>query len=150
MEAYPLVLTALTPKPINEYTQDECDKILKEAHRNANGAALHFARYHFNQRNAKPDPTLGELDHLGACGFAWVTVTPARGPLISLARKEIKASNAYEVRKFYGDKAYGGGWQWWAPGWSGQSIDIKEAGARAFCTTLKHYGFNAHVGSRLD
>lgn len=87
------------------------------------------------------------------CGFAWVTIHPARGSFVSWCKAQIKALGGernYASRQ-YGDKAYGGGWQFWKPGeFNGQSIRIHEVGARAFRDELAKYGISATVGSRLD
>ena len=108
-------------------------------------------------KNAGPERTFA-FD----CGFAWVIVHPARGPFITWCKKQIKnsgigleglekhfAEQGAEI--LYGHKAYGGGWQFWQPGhYSGQSIHIHKAGARAFAKVLNQYGINAYADSRLD
>jgi hypothetical protein len=88
------------------------------------------------------------------CGFAWVTVKPARGPFVSWCKKQAQAQKtapALSLPFDYGDNAYGGGWQFWKPGYfQGQSIRIHEVGARAFAQVLVQHGIEAHVGMRLD
>jgi len=76
----------------------------------------------------------------GACGFAWVTVRPARGPFVTWCKKNEK-----------GSKHWNTGWYFWGSHvWGGQSIERKEAGMKAFAEVLKGYGLNATMGSRLD
>lgn len=100
------------------------------------------------------------------CGFAWVTIG-GTSALAGYCRKQIrtltKAAAASDhvttdtmrtiraLKPEYGDKGYPVGWQWWKPGgFSGQSIRIHEAGAKAFRDSLAEHGIAATVGSRLD
>lgn len=77
------------------------------------------------------------------CGFAWVTVKPARGPFIAWCKKQ----TGHE----FGSSGTYGGWQFWGPGkYRGQSMDVKEEGARAFADVLKQHGLKVSVGSRAD
>lgn len=83
----------------------------------------------------------------GACGFAWVTVSPAH-------KGNTKAGKAERVKLrelgFELDWT-GKSFQLWNPSQHGaQNIDTKEAGARAAALVLRNHGFNAHAGSRLD
>lgn len=74
------------------------------------------------------------------CGFAWVTVRPARGTLISWCKK----NNV-------GSKSTTGGWNFWNPGqFRGQHIDHHYAGAQAFAEILARYGLRATAERRLD
>lgn len=78
------------------------------------------------------------------CGFAWVKITPARGPFV----KWLKENNI-------GDKGWNGGWELWssdlATGISAsQSMLRKEAAARAFAEVLRDHGIEAWMGSRAD
>lgn len=76
------------------------------------------------------------------CGFAWVTVKPARGEFIKYCK-----SNKLGHKKEY----EGGGWLFWHPGeHPTQSIGTHEAGARAFAAVLVKHGLVAFAGSRLD
>lgn len=76
------------------------------------------------------------------CGFAWVTIHPARGPFVSWLKK-----------RGIGSRAYGGGYQLWyselhtVPT---QSVDVHEKAANAFAKVLKEHGITAYSGSRLD
>ena len=74
----------------------------------------------------------------GACGFAWVTIAPARGAFVNY----LKSINA-------GYKGYYGGYQVSVREF-GQSITRKEAFAGAFAKVLNSYGINAFAESRLD
>jgi len=88
------------------------------------------------------------------CGFAWVTVKPARGAFVDWCMKQSDYA--------YGSKAYGDGWQFWGPGnwptaeeagvekvyW--QDMDVNAAGARAFAEVLRENGLDAYVGTRMD
>lgn len=75
------------------------------------------------------------------CGFAWVTIKPARGPYVAYL-KSIKE----------GSKGYAGGWEIWNPsGNNTQCMDAKMAGARAYAAEVVRLGGpNMYVGSRMD
>ncbi len=48
-------------------------------------------------------------------------------------------------------KDYTGAYQIYNPaGYGGQSMDVKEAGARAAAQVFTHYGFTAYAGGRAD
>ena len=79
-------------------------------------------------------------DHWGACGFAWVNIWGIKGN--TKLGRNLKAAG---LRQDY-TRAF----CIWSPGYHGQNIDNKEAAARAYADTLKKYGFDATVGSRLD
>jgi hypothetical protein len=82
--------------------------------------------------------TTGE--HPFNCGFAWVTIRPARGAIVTA----MKASGV-------GRKGYGGGWQVWNPsGTFTQDSSAIYAGAKAYADVLKKYGVDASASSRLD
>jgi len=74
----------------------------------------------------------------GLCGFAWVNISPARGPFVTYLKKI-----------GVGHKGYYGGYEVSMRS-GGQSIDKKEAEARAFVDVLAKYGIEASVQSRLD
>ena len=75
------------------------------------------------------------------CGFAWVKINPARGPLVTA----LKALGVGRVNKFEG------GYDVWNPSNnSTQWLDAKEVGARAFAEVLRKYGFECTVCTRLD
>lgn len=77
---------------------------------------------------------------VGACGFGWVEINPARGRLIS-AMKE----------RDMGSKHWKRGWTVWDPSqWAGQNIDVKERAAYAFAKVLNDAGYNATGCSRMD
>lgn len=74
------------------------------------------------------------------CGFAWVKITPARGPFVK-ALKEMGA----------GRTSYEGGFQVWNPsGNTTRWMDAKYAGAKAFADVLKRHGVNCYAASRMD
>lgn len=90
-----------------------------------------------------------ENPHAFDCGFAWVTID-GNHPLARWCRKNAHKDGS---RRYYGDKGYPRGWQWWKPGsdeFPGQSIRIFEAGARAFRDALAEHNIVGTVGSRLD
>ena len=90
----------------------------------------------------------GPVDHVGACGFAWVRLPKAQGPFVTWLKKAAKG--AVDSRAF-GERAWDVGWEFWNPGdYRGQRIDIKEAGAAAFAAVLKKHGIACYTGSRLD
>lgn len=90
------------------------------------------------------------LPETAMCGFAWVTVD-GNSPIARWCRTGVKLGKEGGSRRFYGDKGYPLGWQWWEPGgYHGQSITIHEAGAQAFREYLSQHGISATVGSRYD
>jgi len=74
----------------------------------------------------------------GLCGFAWVTISPARGAFVN-----------YLKSREVGSKGYYGGYEIWVKEF-GQSVDRKSAFAGAFAEVLNKYGITAYTGSRLD
>jgi hypothetical protein len=83
---------------------------------------------------------VGERD---SCGFAWILIRPARGPLVSYLKKQ-----------GIGGNEYGGGYSIWMPGRQPtQSISVHEAAAKAFVETIKEVlgsDLNINWRSRLD
>ena len=74
------------------------------------------------------------------CGFAWVTIKPARGPFIAFLKS-----------RGIGDKSYTGGWTIWNPSdHPTQWMDAKFAGAQAFADVLQQHGINAIADQRMD
>lgn len=74
------------------------------------------------------------------CGFAWVEVPNGRSPFVNWCKKV-----------GLGDKHWKKGWSIWNPaGNHTQSMDIKEAGASAFCEVLQKHGIDAFWNSRAD
>jgi hypothetical protein len=82
-------------------------------------------------------------DHPGQwypCGFAWVTIKPARGKFISFLKD----------RKV-GRKSESSGWTIWNPSQHmTQWLDAKLVGAEAFADVLRKHGINAQADSRWD
>ena len=76
------------------------------------------------------------------CGFAWVDVFVDR-----TNSKEAKGLLSVGFRKDYRPKTLN---LWTCGNYHGQSMDVKEAGARAFAEVLTKYGFRAYMGSRAD
>ena len=74
----------------------------------------------------------------GLCGFAWVTISPARGAFVNWLKTQ-----------GIGSKGYYGGYEIWVREF-GQSVDRKSAFAGAFAEVLNKYGITAYTGSRLD
>lgn len=91
----------------------------------------------------KYNESLGDENARGFdCGFAWVTVRPARGPFVKWCKENS-----------HGSSAYGGSWQFWYSVFSDrttQSVSVHEVGATAFAAVLIKHGIVAAVGSRLD
>lgn len=75
----------------------------------------------------------------GVCGFAWITIRPGNSKL------------ALAAKKHYGARpAYGGGLQIWVGDYN-QSMEKKEAYARAFAKVLTDAGHDrVYPGSRMD
>ena len=103
-------------------------------------AALIYAEAH-NAATTATDKYLRETgEHPFNCGFAWVTIKPARGAMVTFLKK----SNI-------GRKAYGGGYQIWNPSSSfTQDMSAKAAGAGEFARVLNKYGITANMGTRMD
>jgi len=74
------------------------------------------------------------------CGFAWVTIKPARGKFVNFLKS-----------RDVGHKAYSGGWTIWNPSdHPTQWMDAKMAGAVAFAEALRSFGINAEAECRMD
>ena len=81
------------------------------------------------------------------CGFAWVTVYPKHKGNTRDGKLERRLLEEMGFRKDWTGKAY----ELWNPAqWPGQSMDVKEAGARAAAKVLQKYGYTAYAGSRAD
>jgi len=75
------------------------------------------------------------------CGFAWVNIYGVKG--------NTKLGRAMKQAGY--TKDYTGAYQIYNPaGYGGQSMDVKEAGARAAALVFEQYGFKAYMGSRAD
>jgi hypothetical protein len=74
----------------------------------------------------------------GVCGFAYIKIRPANGPLA----RWLKAQNI-------GHKAYEGGWEFSIHEY-GQSYERKLAHAQAAADVLKAAGINAYAYGRID
>jgi hypothetical protein len=74
----------------------------------------------------------------GPCGFAWVVIRPGNSPAAIYAKKNLRAH-----------KHYYGGMELWVSEF-GQSMERKEAYARAYADVLKKHGIQASYGSRMD
>lgn len=80
----------------------------------------------------------------GLCGFAWVVIRPARGPLVAWLKKQL-----------IGRAAYGGGydvrsWELATSTRSSQSYEKGMAAARAAADVFQKYGIDAYANGRLD
>jgi len=85
---------------------------------------------------------LSEHGEMAYCGFAWVDVYVSR-----TNSKEATALKKMGFKKDYKPKCL----SLWGPGtYHGQSMDVKETGARAYAKVLSDYGFMAYMGSRAD
>ena len=75
------------------------------------------------------------------CGFAWVNIYKIKG--------NTKLGRAMKTAGY--TKDYTGAYQIYNPaGYGGQSMDVKEAGARAAAKVFEQYGFTAYPGGRAD
>jgi hypothetical protein len=75
----------------------------------------------------------------GMCGFAWVNVRPGTSKFARWLKREGHARS---------DSYYGGVTIWVSE--HGQSVERKEAHAKAMAEVFRAAGFNAHDMSRLD
>jgi len=80
-----------------------------------------------------------------ACGFAWVDIYAHDGKKLKGNTKMGKALKQAGI-----DQNWNRVFSQWCNWYGGQSISIKEAGARAYARVLEGYGFTAYAGSRLD
>ena len=79
------------------------------------------------------------------CGFAWVTIQPARGPLVAyLKRNGIGKTGSYSGGSGYGI------WYSELHTVATQSVSVHEAACREFCRVIQNAGYSASIGSRLD
>lgn len=81
----------------------------------------------------------------GVCGFAWVDVYPEHKGTTRLGKDERRALEANGFKK----KFEGKGYYMWVSDYN-QSMQKKEAYARAFAEVLRENGVKAYSGSRLD
>jgi hypothetical protein len=86
-------------------------------------------------------PGTAEFVSDGVCGFAWVHITPARGPFVSWCKKRgphpigyTSSYGGYDISMRMGN----------------QSMQRKEAAGLAFAKVLNKYGINAYMASRMD
>lgn len=97
---------------------------------------------------AKQAAVKAEQDHLAQygenayCGFSWVDVFVER-----TNSKEAKLLLSVGFRKSWQPKTLN---MWSCGDYHGQSMSVKEEGARAFAEVLQKHGFRAYMGSRAD
>jgi len=109
------------------YDDETTVKVGREAELAANSAQSKFLAEHGEQ---------------AYCGFAWVDVSVER-----TNSREAKALEKMGFKKSWEPKTM----QLWSPGnYHGQSMDVKEVGARAYAEVLTSYGFKAYSNSRAD
>ena len=114
-------------KEVVIFKDETIDQIAREAKLAADKAQQEFLFTH------------GEMAY---CGFAWVEVYVSR-----TNSREAKALVKMGFKKDYKPKCM----SLWGPGgYHGQSMDVKETGARAYAEVLTKYGFKAYMGSRAD
>ena len=113
-------------------------ELLKQAETAGLKAGLEVVPTPVYFKDAHTGQTFDSAD--GACGFAHVNISPARGKFVNYLKKIGK-----------GHKSYQGGWDYWVSSQElGQSITRKEAYADAFAKVLKEWGINCYATSRLD
>ena len=89
-------------------------------------------------REANPTAEHGEPLY---CGFAWVKIRPATTSFARALKKEGIVDYV----------SYNGGYDVWNPAdYHGQSMDVKEVGARVYAKVLQSYGIGAYAMSRPD
>ena len=130
---------------VGKITKSLAQKIYQEAHEA--GIAAGYAKVPTPMIVGQPTNPLGDdIDFSkptyfvkgGVCGFAWVTIKPARGAFVEY----LKSINA-------GHKGYYGGYEVWVREF-GQSYEQKIAYAGAFAQVCEQYGITAYAGGRLD
>ena len=117
------------------YTVEDLKTIMQEAKQSAAIAAQSF----LDDWNASTGGNqYGEPMY---CGFAWVNIYGVKG--------NTKLGRAMKQAGY--TKDYTGAYQIYNPaGYGGQSMDVKEAGARAAAKVFEQYGFTAYPGGRAD
>jgi hypothetical protein len=117
------------------YTVEDLKTIMQEAKTAAATAAQSF----LDDWNASTGGNqYGEPMY---CGFAWVNIYKIKG--------NTKLGRAMKQAGY--EKSYDGSLQIYNPaGYGGQSMDVKEAGARAAAQVFENYGFTAYPGGRAD
>jgi hypothetical protein len=117
------------------YTVEDLKTIMQEAKQSAAIAAQSF----LDDWNASTGGNqYGEPMY---CGFAWVNIYNIKG--------NTKLGRAMKQAGY--TKDYTGAYQIYNPaGYGGQSMDVKEAGARAAAKVFEQYGFTAYPGGRAD
>lgn len=109
---------------------EQVPQILDEARAAARAATEQYYRQVLNGQDAFP------------CGFSWISIFGIRAN--SALGKSLKNCS---VTKSNYEKSH----VIWNPSGTGlQNVEAKEVGARAARDVLRRYGFDAHVGSRLD
>tara|TARA_R110000868_G_scaffold286809_1_gene547247 strand:+ start:481 stop:885 length:405 start_codon:yes stop_codon:yes gene_type:complete len=117
------------------YTVEDLKTIMQEAKQSAAIAAQSFLD-DWNASTGGND--YGEPMY---CGFAWVNIYKIKG--------NTKLGRAMKTAGY--TKDYTGAYQIYNPaGYGGQSMDVKEAGARAAAKVFEQYGFTAYPGGRAD
>ena len=85
----------------------------------------------------------------GVCGFAWVDIhlsnTETRQFINQLKKKGIVGEGYNHPLR----KGYRGGYSYWVSA-GGQSMERKEAFARAMAASLREHNIECHAGSRMD
>jgi hypothetical protein len=82
----------------------------------------------------------------GPCGFAWINIRPGNSPFAIWAKKQGRPGRPdWELAR----KSYYGGVDIWVSEF-GQSMQRKEAYARAYAEVLREAGIKAHSMSRMD
>ena len=117
------------------YTVEDLKSIMQDAKNAANIAAQSF----LDDWNASTGGNqYGEPMY---CGFAWVNIYNIKG--------NTRLGRAMKAAGY--TKDYTGAYQIYNPaGYGGQSMDVKEAGARAAAQVFENYGFTAYAGGRAD
>lgn len=96
----------------------------------------------YNAARTAGDLAVAQANDGYPCGFAWITIRPARGKFVSF----LKESGI-------GRKGYYGGYEissYEACSFSGQNMYTKEDGCRAFAEVLTANGITTTVNTRID
>ena len=129
-------LTTLTAHELAErYTVEDITRIVQEA---KTAASIAAQSYLDDWTASTGGNEYGEPMY---CGFAWTNILGIKGN--TRIGKRFKQAGV--------ERDWQGVLQIYNPsGHAGQSMDVKEAGARAAALVFKHYGFTAYAGSRAD
>lgn len=135
--------------------------LLEKAHNQATAAMEDFlAGYRGVCKDQSAETLAKQLKNCGVtsvdqleplyCGRAWISIKGTT-PLAKFCNKMEAEQGRGAPHGFYGMKGYPKGWEFYCPGtYRGQSMDVFEAGAKAFAEVLRENNIECVFHSRAD